>query len=140
MYGKNKSSTKKIEAAKIGKSHVTIKSIAEILRVEIPTAEVYIIDAYCAGAPMIAIEKLGRELNIESPNVERIAVKITEGLSSLRQIKDALNNEVSYNQIKVVLAGMIRDELGKIIERFRFGLQYHLNLSFSHSDVPDVCD
>ena len=64
---------------------------------------------------MIAIEKLARELNIESPYVERIAVKITEGLSSLRQIKDALNNEVSYNQIKVVLAGMIRDELDKII-------------------------
>lgn len=97
------------------KSHATIKSIAKILRVEIPTAEVYIIDVYCAGPPMVTIEKLARELNIESHYVERIAVKITDGLSSLRQIKDALNSEVSYNQIKVILTGMIRNELDKII-------------------------
>lgn len=112
LYGKNKPSKKKIEAAKMfGKSYTDIKSIASVLRVEIPTAEVYIIDAYCAGAPMISFEKLANELNINSPYIDRIAHQIEAGLPTLRQIRDALHQEVSYNQIKLVLAGMIRDEL-----------------------------
>ena len=112
LYGKNKPSTKKIEAAKMfGKSHTDIKSIARFLRVEIPTAEVYIIDAYCAGAPMISFEKLVSELNINSLYRDRIVQLIEAGLPTLRQIRDALRHEVSYNQIKAVLAGMIQDEL-----------------------------
>ena len=111
LYGKNKPSTKKFEAAKMfGKSHTDIKSIARFLRVEIPTAEVYIIDAFCAGAPMISFEKLVSELNINSLYLDRIANLIEAGLPTLRQIRDALHHEVSYNQIQVVLAGMIRGE------------------------------
>ena len=94
-----------------GKSHTDIKSIARVLRVEIPTAEVYIIDAYCAGAPMISFEKLASELNINSLYIDRTAQLIEASLPTLRQIRDALHQEVSYNQIKVVLAGMIRNEL-----------------------------
>ena len=56
-----------------GKSHTDIKSIARVLRVEIPTAEVYIIDAYCAVAPMISFEKLASELNINSLYIDTIA-------------------------------------------------------------------
>lgn len=114
LYGKNKASAKKIQATKMfGKSYSKISSIASLLGIEIPTAEVYIIDAYCAGAP-ISIEKLASELKIRSPNVDRIARLIEGGLPSLRQIKDAVEGRVSYNQIKVVLAAIIRDELYKI--------------------------
>ena len=77
LYGKNKPSTKKFEAVKMfGKSHTDIKSIARFLRVEIPTAKVYIIDAFCAGAPMISFEKLVSELNINSLYLDRIAYLI----------------------------------------------------------------
>ncbi|CAB3981689.1 Hypothetical predicted protein [Paramuricea clavata] len=116
LYGKNKASAKKIQAAKMfGKSHSNIKCIAKALQVEIPTAEVYLIDAYCAGAPMVSIEKLSSELNIHSHLTNTIARLIEQGLPTLRQIRDALNRKVSYNQIKVVLAGMIRDELDRIM-------------------------
>ena len=115
LYGKNIVSAKKIQAAKIfGKSHSSVKAIAEVLRVEIPTAEVYILDAYCAGAP-ISIEKLANELNVCSPLSNRIAQLIKDGIPTLRQIKDALDGQASYNQIKVVLAAIIRDELDKIL-------------------------
>ena len=98
-----------------GNGHSNIKSIAKVLRVEIPTAEVYIIDAYCAGAPMISIKKLASEMNIYSPNIDKVARLIEQGLPTLRQIKDALDGIVSYNQIKVVLAAMIRDEINEIM-------------------------
>ena len=112
LYGKNKPSSKKIHAAKMfGKSYTDIESIARFLHVEIPTAEVYIIDAFCAGAPMISFEKLLSELNVNSVNLDRIANLIKAGVPTLRQIRDTLHHEVSYNQIKVVLAGMIRGEI-----------------------------
>lgn len=115
LYGRNKASPKKIQAANMfGKSHMTIKSIAKLLQVEIPTAEVYVIDAFCAGAP-ISVEKLASELNLNCPKIESIARLIEDGLPTLRQIKDALDGEVSYNQIKVVLAAMITDKLDQII-------------------------
>ena len=69
---------------------------------EIPTAEVYILDAYCAGAP-ISIEKLANELDVCSPLSDRISQLIKDGIPTLRQLKDALDGQASYNQIKVVL-------------------------------------
>ena len=94
-----------------GKSYTDIKSIARFLQVEIPTAEVYIIDALCAGAPMISFERLMAELKVNRINLDRIANLIKAGVRTLRQIRDTLHHEVSYNQIKVVLAGMIRGEI-----------------------------
>ena len=98
-----------------GHSNANIKSIAKVLRVEIQTAEVCIIDAYCAVAPMISIKKLASELNIYSPNIDKVARLIEQGSPTLRQIKNALDGIVSYNQIKVVLAAMIRDEINEIM-------------------------
>ena len=97
-----------------GKSHSSVKAIAKVLHVEIPTAEVYILDAYCAGAP-ISIEKLANELNVCSPLSDRISQLIMDGIPTLRQLKDALDGQASYNQIKVVLAAIIRDDLDKIL-------------------------
>lgn len=95
LYGKNKASAKKIQAAKLfGKSHSNIKCIAKALQVEIPTAEVYLIDAYCAGAPMVSIEKPASELNIHSHLTNTIARLIEQGLPTLRQIRDVLNRKV----------------------------------------------
>ena len=119
LYGKNRTSAKKIQAAKMfEKCYSKISSIANLLAIEIPTAEVYIIDAYCTGAP-VSIEKLASELKIHNPNgsanVAKISRLIEEALGSLRQIKDAVEGQFSYNQVKVVLAAIIRDELYKII-------------------------
>ena len=75
---------------------------------------VYIHDAYCAGAP-ISIEKLANQLNVCSPLSDRISQLIMDGIPTLRQLKDALDGQASYNQIKVVLAAIIRDELDKIL-------------------------
>ena len=97
-----------------GKSHSSVKAIAKLLRVEIPTAEVYILDAYCAGAS-ISIEKLANELNVCSPLSDSISQLIKDGIPTLRQLKDNLDGQASYNQIKVVLAAIIRDELDKIL-------------------------
>ena len=96
------------------KSHSSIKAIAKFLRVETLTAEVYILDAYCAGAP-ISVEKLASELNVHKPLIDRIAGHIEDGVPTLRQIKDGLDAEVLYNQIKVVLAAMICDKLDELI-------------------------
>jgi uncharacterized protein YpbB len=54
-------------------------------------------------------------LNVHKPLIDRIAGHIEDGVPTLRQIKDGLDAEVSYNQIKVVLAAMIRDELDELI-------------------------
>ena len=86
------------------KSYSSIKAIAKFLLVETLTAEVYILDAYCAGAP-ISTEKLASELNVQNPLIDRIAGHIEDGVPTLRQIKDGLDAEV--------LAAMIRDELDK---------------------------
>ena len=115
MYGKNKPSAKKITAAKMfAKSYTTMSNIANLLSIEIPTAEVYVIDAYCAGAP-VSLEKLAGELKMFRSSVEKISSLIESGIPSLRQIRDAAEGKVSYNQIRLVLAAIIRDELNKLI-------------------------
>lgn len=96
------------------KSHTKISTIASFLRIEIPTAEVYVIDAYCAGAP-VSVEKLASELNLSPESMEQMSSLIESGLPSLRQIKDAVEGKFSYNQIRLVLAALIRDEQHKIM-------------------------
>ena len=66
-----------------GKGPSNTMSIAKVLHVEIATAEVYIIDGYCAGALMIEIKKVASELNIYSFDIDQVVRLIEQGSPTL---------------------------------------------------------
>ena len=73
------------------------KCLGKVTLQEIPTAEVYIIDAYCARAPMISMKKLASELNIYNSDTDKVPRLNERGLPTLPQIKDTLGGKVWYN-------------------------------------------
>lgn len=107
LYGKNAQSNGKIRAVQQFRSGKDFKTISQILNVAEATAEVYGIDAFAAGAPMDHVQ-LAEVLQVTKENFERIKSCIEKDQDSkLRTIRDELK-EFSYNQIRFVLACMIR--------------------------------
>lgn len=98
----------KIRAVQQFRSGKDFKTISQILNVAEATAEVYGIDAFAAGAPMDHV-RLAEVLQVTEENFERIRRCIEKDQDpKLRTIRDELK-EFSYNQIRFVLACMIRD-------------------------------
>ena len=109
LYGKNQPSNAKMNAYELLKSGLNYKEIAARLRVQEPTAEVYTIDALAAGAPLDH-ERMAILLGVAGDTFEAIKKAISSNTDSkLRSIKDELNESLTYNQIRFVLACMIRD-------------------------------
>lgn len=109
MYGKNTPSTKKslvVDGLKNGKK---FEELAAELGVATATAEVYGIDGLAAGQE-IDHEMLSKYLQI---SVESFQLIKTEILSNedpkLRTIRDNLEEQFSYNQIRFVLACLIQE-------------------------------
>ena len=99
----------KIRTVQQFRSGKDFKTIAKILKVAEATAEVYGIDAFAAGAPMDHV-RLAEVLQVTEENFERIKSCIEKGEDpKLRAIRDELHELFSYNQIRFVLACMIRD-------------------------------
>lgn len=94
------------EEFKAGRSY---REIAATLAVQEATAEVYTIDAFAAGAPLNHT-RMANFLEIQGEDFERIKSAITANSNAkLTTIRADLNESFSYNQIRFVLACMIRD-------------------------------
>ncbi|CAB4024308.1 Hypothetical predicted protein [Paramuricea clavata] len=111
-YSPNRPSPKKIEAMKIfiKQQLCSFETIARMLNVAIATAEVYTIDGYCSGAP-VSYKDLALKLNLGAEDMDVIASQLQKDNDGLRIVQDALKNTYSYNQIRLVLAAMIRGEM-----------------------------
>lgn len=108
LYGKNEKSYGKLKAAQELIAGKEFKEIAQTLHVAEATAQVYGIDAFAAGAP-IDHAQLATSLQVTKPNFTVIQCCIEQNKDlKLRTIKDELK-VFSYNQIRFVLACMIRD-------------------------------
>lgn len=98
----------KIRTVQQFRSSKDFKTITQILKVAEATAEVYGIDAFAVGAPMDHV-RLAEVLQVTKENFERIKSCIEKDHDpKLRAIRDKLK-EFSYNQIRFVLACLIRD-------------------------------
>ena len=94
------------EEFKAGRSY---KDIAATLAVQEATAQIYTIDAFAAGAPLNHT-RMANLLEIQSEDFERIKAAITSNSNAkLATIRADLNESFSYNQIRFVLACMIRE-------------------------------
>ena len=94
------------EEFKAGRSY---KDIAATLAVQEATAQIYTIDAFAAGAPL-KHTRMANLLEIQSEDFERIKAAITSNSNAkLATIRADLNESFSYNQIRFVLACMIRE-------------------------------
>ena len=92
----------------MGKSLATL---ASELGIAVATAEVYAIDCLAAGR-QIAHKQIASYLAISNDAFKRIKGEILSNEDNrLRTIRDTLNEEFSYNQIRFVLACLIH-ELG----------------------------
>lgn len=108
MYGKNEPSDGKMRAFEQFKNGEDYKEIAASLRVREATAEVYTIGALAAGAPLDHA-RMANLLGITGEMFDRIRAVISSNTDSkLRTIREELNESFSYNQIRFVLACMIR--------------------------------
>lgn len=67
------------------------------------------IDGYCSGAPL-AFKDLATKLKLSAEDTDVIMLELQKENVSLRMVRDELKNAYSYNQIRLVLAGLIRGE------------------------------
>ena len=108
LYGKNQPSSGKMRAFEQLKNGRDYKEIAACLGVQESTAAVYTIDALAAGAPLDH-KRMATLLEITGETFETIKAVISSNPDSkLRTIRDELHESFSYNQIRFVLACMIR--------------------------------
>ena len=109
MYGKNAPSLKKrliVDGLKTGKN---FDELAAELSIAKATAEVYGIDGLAAGEE-IDHEIPARFLQISVESFNRIKTEISSNDDrKLRTIRDNLDEEFSYNQIRFVLACLIQE-------------------------------
>ena len=82
------------------------REISRKLRVQRATAEVYTIDAFAAGKD-IDMDRLAELLEITEESFSQLR-QLLSLKDRLNEVKEALP-DVSYNQIRFVLACMIRD-------------------------------
>lgn len=109
MYGKNQPSNAKMNAYELLKSGKNYTEIAGRMGVQESTAAVYTIDALAAGAPLDH-ERMANLLGVTGEMFETIKKTISSNTDSkLRSIRDELDESFTYNQIRFVLACMIRD-------------------------------
>lgn len=82
-----------------------------MLNVAVATAEVYTIDGYCSGAPLSYYD-LAIKVGLDTDDVDVISSELLQNIDAgLRIVRNALKNAYSYNQIRLVLAAMIRGEI-----------------------------
>ena len=90
----------------MGKS---LTQVSSELGIALATAEVYAIDCLAAGRKLDH-ELLASYIGISTDSFQRIKVAILSNEDNkLRTIRDALTEEFSYNQIRFVLACLIRE-------------------------------
>jgi len=109
LYGKNNPSPKKmlvIQGLKLGKTFATLSSE---LNVAEATAEVYGIDCLAARADLDH-ESVAKCLKVSKESFDVIKSEIMANEDKkLRTVWDNLGQLFSYNQIRFVLACLIRD-------------------------------
>lgn len=106
LYGKNSISNNKLRSVDAFQKGKNFEEIGRDLRVQRATAEVYTIDAFAAGKD-IDPKRMAELLDV----TEESFSALKEALNSktrLSEVKEALP-DCSYNQIRFVLACMIRD-------------------------------
>ena len=108
LYGKNERSNVKPRAAQEIINKRSFREIAHMLHVAEATPQIYWIDAFAAGAPIDHLW-LGSILGVGEEDFETVKDCIGQNNGNkLRSIRDELET-FSYNQIRFVLACMIRD-------------------------------
>ncbi|KAJ7369636.1 hypothetical protein OS493_037425 [Desmophyllum pertusum] len=109
LYGKNQPSDKKIRIAEELRTGKDFTQLSSELGIAKATAEVYGIDCLAAGKELDHKRK-ARYLGITSEDFQVMTVNILSNEDNkLRTIRDALNEEFSYNQIRFVLACLIQE-------------------------------
>jgi len=106
LYGKNNLSNNKLRALDAFSKGKDFGKISCDLRIQRATAEVYTIDTFTASKD-IDMDRLSELLEITEESFSQIQ-RLLSSKDHLNEVKEALP-EVSYNQIRFVLACMIRD-------------------------------
>ena len=106
LYEKVKVSNQKLRAVDAFNKGMRLRDIACELCVQLPTVEVYLIDSLLAGKDLDH-ERLGEYLHITNEHflVLRDELLVKPRLSMVKQSYPSF----SYNQIRFVLACLIRD-------------------------------
>ena len=106
LYGKNNLSNNKLRALDLFSKGKDFGAISRELRVQRATAEVYSIDAFAAGKE-IDTERLAELLGVTKVLHSQLQ-QLLLTKDSFNQVKEAIPG-CSYNQIRFVLACLIRD-------------------------------
>lgn len=109
LCGNNPASSNKIAVVEHLRKGKDFKSIAREMQVALATAEVYAIDSFAANAPLDE-NMLARHLQVDGDAFEVIRTAINKNTDAkLRTVKNELKDAFSYNQIRFVIACLIRD-------------------------------
>ena len=109
LYGKNQPSNKKVHVGNGLRTGKDFQQLSKELAITKATAEVYGIDCLAAGMEMDH-EMIARYLHVTPEDFQRIKATILSNVDKkLCTIRDSLNEEFEYNQIRFVLACLIRE-------------------------------
>ena len=109
QYGKNPASNNKIAVVEHLQKGKDFQSIAREMQVTLATVEVYAIDSFAANAPLDE-NMLARHLQADSDVFEVIRTAIIKNTDAkLRTVKNELEDAFSHNQIRFLIACLIRD-------------------------------
>lgn len=109
MYGDNHYSNWKIQVVEELWKGKDFQMIAREMQVAVATAEVYAIDSFAAKAP-IDESVLARYLQVDRELFLAIRATINKNRDGkLRPLKDELKDNFTCNQLRFVIACLIRD-------------------------------
>ena len=104
LYGKITTFPKKERAFARWLDGETFAEIARTAHVAEATTQVYVIDMIARGFGKDQHDRLAREMKIHAESFDEYRELMSRSGTTLREIKDSSSAEISYNQIRAIIA------------------------------------
>lgn len=104
LYGRITTFAKKENAFERWRGGQTFGEIARTANVAEATAQIYVIDMIAKGLAKDQHERLIAEMEIPKESLEEVSERCSRSGVTLREIKDSCSTQISYNQIRAIIA------------------------------------
>lgn len=104
LYGKITSFPKKEKAFQRWRDGQTFAEISRTANVAEATTQIYVIDMIAKGFGNDQHGRLIREMEILKESFEEVSEMCSRSGVTLREIKDSCSTQISYNQIRAIIA------------------------------------
>ena len=104
LYGRITTFAKKENTFERWQGGQTFGEIARMANVAEATSQIYVIDMIAKGLAKDQHERLIAEMEIPKESLEEVSEMSGRSGATLREIKDSCSTQISYNQIRAIIA------------------------------------